>query len=140
MRHFSPLVPKRQRRCGLAGEERIKGIIGGADFLRSMQTADPPTLSGTVVVSGGGNTAIDAARTALRIGAGKVHIIYRRTMKEMPAHQMEIDAACEEGVDMIFLSTPVSIVEKNGRVEALRCIRMELGEPDASGRRSPVPV
>jgi formate dehydrogenase major subunit len=137
---FLAIGAQKAKAIGLAGEERIKGIIGGADFLRSMQTADPPILSGTVVVSGGGNTAIDAARTALRIGAGKVHIVYRRTMKEMPAHQMEIDAACEEGVDMIFLSTPVSIVEKEGRVEALRCIRMELGEPDASGRRSPVPV
>ena len=61
-------------------------------------------------------------------------------MKEMPAHQMEIDAAAEEGVEMIFLSTPLSIVSKNGKLEALRCIRMELGEPDASGRRSPVPI
>ena len=137
---FLAIGAQKAKAIGLAGEERIEGIIGGADFLRSMQSADPPILSGTVVVSGGGNTAVDAARTALRIGAGKVHIVYRRTMKEMPAHQMEIDAACEEGVDMIFLSTPVSIVEKEGRVEALRCIRMELGEPDASGRRSPVPV
>ena len=105
-----------------------------------MQAPEPPKIYGTVVVVGGGNTAVDAARTSLRIGAEKVVILYRRTMKEMPAHQMEIDAAAEEGVEMRFLSAPVSIVAKDGRLKALRCIRMELGEPDASGRRSPVPI
>ena len=105
-----------------------------------MQSPEPPKIYGTVVVVGGGNTAVDAARTSLRIGAEKVVILYRRTMKEMPAHQMEIDAAAEEGVEMRFLSAPVSIVAKDGRLKALRCIRMELGEPDASGRRSPVPI
>jgi len=136
---FLAIGAQKAKPMGVAGEEKTKGIIGGADFLRSMQTTNAPLLSGTVVVLGGGNTAIDAARTALRIGAKKVHIVYRRTMKEMPAHQMEIDAAAEEGVDMIFLSAPKAIVEKNGDLKALQCIRMELGEPDASGRRSPVP-
>ena len=137
---FLAIGAQKAKTMGLAGEEATQGIIGGADFLRQMQTRDVPVLSGTVVVVGGGNTAIDAARTALRIGAKQVYILYRRTMKEMPAHQMEVDAAAEEGVEMRFLSAPLSIIEKNGRIEALRCIRMELGEPDASGRRSPVPM
>ena len=137
---FLALGAQKAKTMGLADEGQTEGIIGGADFLRAMQTADPPKIYGTVVVVGGGNTAIDAARTSLRVGADKVVILYRRTMKEMPAHQMEIDAAAEEGVEMRFLSAPLSIVSKNGRLEALRCNRMELGEPDASGRRSPVPL
>ena len=88
---------------------------------------------------GGGNTAIDAARTARRLGAAKVTILYRRTRNEMPAHPMEIDAALEEGVELILLSAPTELVAENGRLKALTCIRMELGEADASGRRSPVP-
>ena len=99
-----------------------------------------PEVYGRVVVVGGGNTAIDAARTSLRLGADKVTLLYRRTQKEMPANEMEIDAAHHEGVEMIFLSAPVGIVAKDGKLQALRCIRMELGEPDKSGRRSPVPM
>ena len=125
---------------GVADEERTKGVLGGVDFLGQMQSAKPPVISGTVVVVGGGNTAVDAARTSLRIGAKKVIIVYRRTVSEMPAHPMEMEAAAEEGVEMTFLSAPVSIVAKNGKLKALRCIRMELGEMDASGRRSPKPV
>ena len=118
-------------------------MIGGADFLRRMQAAtdeERPKIFGRVVVVGGGNTAIDAARTSLRLGAAKVTILYRRTQKEMPANEMEIEAAIEEGVEMRFLSAPTGIVTKDGRLHGLTCIRMELGEPDASGRRSPVPV
>jgi formate dehydrogenase major subunit len=137
---FLALGAQKAKTMGLAEEGQTEGIMGGADFLRAMQTEGPPEIYGTVVVVGGGNTAVDAARTCVRLGADKVVILYRRTMKEMPAHQMEIDAASEEGVEMRFLSAPLSIVSKNGRLEALRCIRMELGEPDASGRRSPVPV
>ncbi|MGD0229756.1 MAG: molybdopterin-dependent oxidoreductase [Syntrophorhabdales bacterium] len=137
---FLAIGAQKAKTMGIADEEKTEGIIGGVDFLRAMQTDNPPGIHGTVVVVGGGNTAVDAARTSLRIGAEKVIILYRRTMKEMPAHQMEVDAAAEEGVEMIFLSAPLSIVSKNGRLEALRCIRMELGAPDASGRRSPVPV
>jgi len=137
---FLGLGAQKAKAMGIAGEETTEGIIGGVDFLRRMQTDDRPAISGTVIVVGGGNTAVDAARTSLRIGAGKVIILYRRTVSEMPAHPMEVDAAAEEGVEMIFLSAPLSIVANNGRVEALRCIRMELGETDASGRRSPVPV
>jgi len=137
---FLAMGAQKAKTMGVTGEEKIEGVIGGIDFLRGMQAPEPPKIYGTVVVVGGGNTAVDAARTSLRIGAEKVVILYRRTMKEMPAHQMEIDAAAEEGVEMRFLSAPVSIIAKDGRLEALRCIRMELGEPDASGRRSPVPI
>ena len=137
---FLAMGAQKAKTMGVDGEEQVEGLLGGIDFLRRMQSPEPPKIYGTVVVVGGGNTAVDAARTSLRIGAEKVIILYRRTMKEMPAHQMEIDAAAEEGVEMRFLSAPVAIVAKDGKLEALRCIRMELGEPDASGRRSPVPV
>jgi formate dehydrogenase major subunit len=125
---------------GLAGEGETEGIIAGIDFLREMQGERKPELSGTVVVVGGGNTAIDAARTALRRGAQKVLIVYRRTIGEMPAHRAEIEAALEEGIEARFLTTPVSIVARHGRIRALRCIRMELGQPDASGRKRPIDV
>ncbi len=137
---FLAMGAQKAKTMGLSGEEKMEGVVGGIDFLRRMQTDEPPKLHGVVVVVGGGNTAIDAARTALRIGAEKVVLLYRRTMKEMPAHQMEIDAASDEGVEMIFLSTPVAIIARNGRIEALRCVRMELGEPDASGRRRPMTI
>ncbi|OPY64623.1 MAG: putative formate dehydrogenase [Syntrophorhabdaceae bacterium PtaU1.Bin034] len=137
---FLAIGAQKAKTMGIEGEGIIEGVIGGADFLRQMQTDTPPKIHGTVVVVGGGNTAIDAARTSLRIGADKVTLLYRRTMKEMPAHRMEVDAAAEEGVEMIFLSAPLSIISEKGLLKALRCNRMELGEPDASGRRSPVPV
>ncbi len=137
---FLALGAQKAKTMGVADEEKTKGVLGGVDFLGRMQSAKPPAISGTVVVVGGGNTAVDAARTSLRIGAKKVIIVYRRTVSEMPAHPMEVEAAAEEGVEMTFLSAPVSIVAKNGKLKALRCNRMELGEMDASGRRSPKPV
>ncbi len=123
----------------LPREDKIKGVLGGIDFLWQLQCEAKPEIYGNVVVVGGGNTALDAARTARRLGAAKDTLLYRRTRNEMPAHPMEIDAALEEGVELILLSAPTELVEENGRLKALTCIRMELGEPDASGRRSPVP-
>ncbi|MCU0235477.1 MAG: NAD(P)-binding protein [Acidobacteria bacterium] len=123
----------------LPGEDEIQGVIGGIDFLWQLQCEAKPEIYGNVVVVGGGNTALDAARTARRLGAANVTLLYRRTRNEMPAHPMEIDAALEEGVELILLSAPTELVAENGRLKALTCIRMELGEPDASGRRSPVP-
>ena len=137
---FLSIGAQKAKTMGLTGEEATPGVIGGADYLRAMQDESPPKVYGRVVVVGGGNTAIDAARTALRTGADKVTLLYRRTKKEMPAHEMEIDAALEEGVELVSLSAPEGIVTKDGRLSALTCIRMELGEPDASGRRSPVPM
>ncbi|OPY76952.1 MAG: Formate dehydrogenase H [Syntrophorhabdus sp. PtaU1.Bin153] len=136
---FLSIGAQKAKRMGIDGEDATEGVIGGADFLRQMQSEKKPAIYGKVVVVGGGNTAIDAARTSLRLGAEKVTILYRRTRKEMPANDMEIEAADEEGVEMVFLSAPTGIVAENGRLTALRCIRMELGAPDASGRRSPVP-
>jgi formate dehydrogenase major subunit len=122
-------------------EETTQGILGGIDFLREVENDRSTRMEGRVVVVGGGNTAIDAARTAVRLGATPVTMLYRRTRKEMPAHPAEIDAAIHEGVEIIYLSAPVSIIsDENRRVKGLRCIRMELGPPDKSGRRSPVPV
>jgi formate dehydrogenase major subunit len=124
----------------LPDEETIAGVLPGIDFLWQLQSAEKPKIHGNVVVVGGGNTALDAARTAKRLGAAKVTILYRRTRNEMPAHPMEIEAAIEEGVELVLLSAPTELVAENGRLKALTCIRMELGEADASGRRSPVPL
>jgi formate dehydrogenase major subunit len=124
----------------LQGEEETKGVLSGIDFLGQLQCEQKPEIYGNVVVVGGGNTAIDAARSARRLGAAKVTLLYRRTRNEMPAHPMEIDAALEEGIELIQLSAPTEIVRENNCLKALTCIRMELGDPDASGRRSPVPV
>ena len=105
---------------------------------------------GKVAVVGGGNVAMDAARTALRLGAEKVYIVYRRSMQELPARREEVEHAEEEGIDFRLLNNPVEILgynnpddprdPKNGFVTGMRCIRMELGEPDAKGRRRPVPI
>jgi glutamate synthase (NADPH) small chain len=103
--------------------------------------SDTPTIRGRrVAVIGGGNTAMDAVRTSLRLGAEKAYLIYRRTKTEMPARVEEIEHAEEEGVEIVMLAAPTSILaDERSRVRAIRCIRMALGEPDASGRRSPVP-
>jgi glutamate synthase (NADPH) small chain len=103
---------------------------------------DTPIVRGKrVAVIGGGNTAMDAVRTALRLGAQQAYLVYRRSKAEMPARAEEIEHAREEGVEMIFLAAPVGVLgDERSRVRALRCERMELGEPDASGRRAPVPI
>ncbi|MBT7712681.1 MAG: FAD-dependent oxidoreductase [Deltaproteobacteria bacterium] len=121
-------------------KEHIRGVIGGIGFLEVVKKEGPPDLKGTVVVVGGGNTAIDAARTAIRCKASKVLLLYRRTREEMPADKEEIEDALAEGVTFKFLTAPLEVIVKNGRVQSLRCQRMELGEPDESGRRRPVPV
>lgn len=101
---------------------------------------DTPIVTGKkVVVVGGGNVAMDAARTALRLGA-EVHIVYRRSEEELPARVEEVHHAKEEGVQFDLLTNPVEVLEEDGWVKGIKCVRMELGEPDASGRRRPVPV
>ena len=102
---------------------------------------DTPIARGQRVITiGGGNTAMDAARTALRLGAQESVIVYRRSQSEMPARREEIHHAKQEGVKFHLLTTPISFHGENGRVASLECIQNELGEPDASGRRKPVPV
>ncbi|MBN1435123.1 FAD-dependent oxidoreductase, partial [Candidatus Fermentibacterales bacterium] len=122
------------------GEFETSGVVSGAEFLVE-KADDPSPLQGTVVVVGGGNTAMDAARTSWRLGADKVIVLYRRTRAEMPADEMEIEDCLHEGIEIMELAAPVGIVSDEGsRLRALRCIRMKLGEPDSSGRRRPVPL
>ncbi len=126
---------------GVPGEE-LGGVMGGLDFLRDLRHGTLPDLGGKrVVIVGGGNVAMDAARTARRLGARETLVAYRRGREEMPAHKSEVDDAEAEGVAFQFLVAPVAVVgDAMGRVQGLRCQRMELGQPDASGRRRPQPV
>lgn len=118
-------------------------VFSGIDFLRNIEmTGQKPDFSGkTVAVIGGGNTAMDCCRTAIRLGAEKVYVVYRRTEKEMPANPIEIHESKEEGIEYLFLNNPVEILKKdNGDIKSMSLIKMQLGEPDASGRRRPVPI
>jgi heterodisulfide reductase subunit A-like polyferredoxin len=124
----------------IPGEDVTKGVFHGVPFLRAVALGERAQLGERVVVVGGGNTAIDTARTALRLGSREVIAIYRRTRAEMPANDWEIDEALEEGVELEILTQPVAVLSDNGYISAVRCIRMQLGEPDASGRRRPVPI
>ena len=118
-----------------------KGFIPGVQYLRDINEGRDPYPKGKkVVVIGGGNVAIDCVRCSFRIKKEDVHLVYRRTRKEMPADEVEIVDAEEEKVQFHFLTTPIRIIEKDGVVTGLECIKMELGAPDASGRRRPVPV
>ena len=120
--------------------EDIKGVYGGIDFLRSVIKGEKVDIGERVAVCGGGNTAMDACRTAVRLGAKEVYVIYRRTQQEMPAEEIEIKESMEEGVVYKFLTNPLEIHGENGRVSAMTLQLMELGEPDASGRRRPVAI
>jgi len=126
-------------KVGCPGEE-LKGVYGGIDFLRSVAVGNPVDIGEKVVIMGGGNTAMDACRTAVRLGAKEVTVVYRRTEKEMPAEKIEIAEAKEEGVSFRFLVNPCELVGENGVLSSVKLQVMELGEPDAGGRRSPVPV
>ena len=126
-------------KVGCPGEE-LEGVFGGIDFLRKAAMGEDTGIGEKVAVVGGGNTAMDTCRTAVRLGAKEVYVIYRRTEEEMPAEQIEIDEAREEGVIFKFLTNPAEIIGENGKVKEVRLQIMELGEPDASGRRRPVPV
>ena len=138
--------------------ESLKGVYSANEFLTRSNLmkayrdnpVTPISKGGKVAVVGGGNVAMDAARTALRLGAEKVYIIYRRSMDELPARREEVEHAMEEGIEFKLLNNPVEILgyrnpddkrdPKNGCVTGIRCIKMELGEPDERGRRSPIPV
>ncbi len=121
-------------------EYKGKGIVDCVTFLREQALGKFPEAGGKLIVIGGGNAAIDSARVGWRMGFDEVYILYRRTKKEMPANPWEIDAAEEEGVIIQYLAAPVEILGENERVTGIRCIKMELGEPDASGRRRPAPI
>jgi formate dehydrogenase beta subunit len=127
---------------GVEGEDKgYKGFIPGVYYLLEINLGRDPYPEGKrVVVVGGGNVAIDCVRSSFRIGKADVNLVYRRTKKEMPADRVEIHDAEEEGVKFHYLCNPVRIIEKDGKVTGMECIRMELGEPDESGRRRPVPI
>lgn len=127
---------------GVEGEDKgYKGFIPGVFYLLEINLGRDPYPEGKkVVVVGGGNVAIDCVRSSFRIGKPDVNLVYRRTKKEMPADRVEIHDAEEEGVKFHYLCNPVRILAKEGKVVGVECIRMELGEPDESGRRRPVPI
>ena len=126
---------------GCEGEDACYyGFMPGVDFLRRINLGEKVELGDTVAVIGGGNVAMDCARSAVRLGVKEVNLIYRRTKTEMPANEAEIHAAEEEGIRFHILANPVCILEDGGSVSGMECIRMELGEPDSSGRRRPVPL
>jgi len=135
---FLALGAHRGMQLGIEGED-IPGVIDGAAFLREVSLGVKANMEGKVAVIGGGNVATDSARTALRLGAKEVSIIYRRTRAEMPVSPEEIEGALEEGIGIVFLAAPVKI-SKQDRWLRLTCVRMELGEPDDSGRPRPVPI
>ena len=129
--------------------ENFNGVYSANEYLTRVNLMkaylfpkwDTPVIKGNIVsVVGGGNVALDSARTAKRLGAKKVYIIYRRSEVEMPGRIEEIKHAKEEGIEIVFLTNPVEILGENGWVKKIKCIRMELGEPDDSGRRRPIPV
>ena len=127
---------------GCEGDD-AENVFSGIDFLRNMEmTGQKYDFTGkTIAVVGGGNTAMDCCRTSVRCGAEKVYVIYRRTEKEMPANPIEIHESKVEGVEYMFLTNPSKVNKhKDGKLKSMTCLKMELGEPDASGRRRPVPI
>jgi len=147
------------QKLGIPGEEAL-GVHHGVPFLQGVSLAErygitegfedrfiiafgipiAPKVGEKTVVIGGGNVAIDAARTALRLGAKEVKILYRRSREEMPANSWEIEAAEKEGVEIQILTAPMEVLTEDGHIKGIKCIKMELGEPDASGRRRPIPI
>jgi NADPH-dependent glutamate synthase beta subunit-like oxidoreductase len=127
-------------KLGVEGEDEYEGFLDCIQFLKRVNLGDKTRPGNKVIVIGGGNSAIDSARTAWRLGCEEVTILYRRSRKEMPANPWEVDAAIEEGVKVHYLAAPTKILGKAGKVTGMQCTRMELGKLDASGRRRPVPI
>ncbi len=125
-------------RMGIEGEDGA-GVVDGATLLRELNLGLTPALGERVAVVGGGNVAMDAARSAVRLGVPQVSVLYRRTRAEMPADPREVEQALEEGIEFQYLVAPVRVRTRERRPE-VTCVRMELGEPDQSGRRRPVPI
>jgi NADPH-dependent glutamate synthase beta subunit-like oxidoreductase len=135
---FLAIGLQKSRKLGLEGEE-ANGVMAGLAFLKSVTAGKPAAIGKRALVIGGGNTAMDVARSAIRLGA-EVEVVYRRTRDEMPAIKDEVEEALAEGAKLTLLAAPVAILRKNGSFAGIRVQRMELGEPDDSGRRRPVPV
>jgi len=127
------------QKMGIPNED-AKGVIHALNFLREVTSGVKVSLGKRVAIIGGGNAAVDAARVARRLGVKEISIIYRRSRAEMPAIATEVEEAEREGVKIHILAAPVRVLTENGRLTGIQCIRMELGEPDASGRRRPIPV
>ena len=120
--------------------ENLEGVYYGTDFLKDVNLARKVNIGKKVAVIGGGNVALDSARTAIRLGAGEVFILYRRSKKDMPCYEREAEAAEKEGVKIICCALPVRILGQNGRVQGIECLQTELTVPDSSGRRIPMPI
>jgi heterodisulfide reductase subunit A-like polyferredoxin len=147
------------QKLGIPGED-VLGVHHGVPFLQGVSLAErhglmegfedrfiiafgipiAPKVGKKTIVIGGGNVAIDAARTALRLGAKEVSLVYRRSRDEMPANSWEIEAAENEGIEIQILTAPVEVVAEGGHIKGVKCVKMELGEPDASGRKRPIPI
>lgn len=136
---FLSMGAHRSSRLGVPGES-LRGIFPGVEFLREINLGKQMEIGKRVAVIGGGNVAIDVARSALRLGAKRVDLYYRRSKREMPAIPEEVDEAIREGVKIHFLTAPIKMIGKNGKVIGMECLRMRLGEPDEKGRRKPIPV
>ncbi len=148
---FMTIGAHEPQRLGIPGED-ARGVFHGVPFLQQVSLVEKtgvmegfqvpavPALGKKVIVIGGGNTAVDASRTSLRLGSEEVVMVYRRSREEMPANPWEIEEAEREGVKVELLTAPIEVLVKDGSVSGVRCIRMELGEPDASGRRRPIPI
>jgi len=125
----------------IPGEEDLKGVLHGITYMKDINLENQKKVPSRVAVVGGGFTAIDCARSSLRLGAREVFIIYRRTLKEMPAGELEVSMAEEEAIKILYLTSPIKILGDVGsNVKAIECIKNKLGEPDASGRRRPEPI
>ena len=135
---FLAIGAHKSRKLKIPGEE-LEGVFGAVEFLRKVNIGEEVFVGKKSVVIGGGNAAVDAARVLWRLGSD-VSILYRRTIKEMPANPEEIEETMEEGIPIEFLATPVKIIGKGGKVVGIECVRMRLGEPDESGRRRPIPI
>jgi len=127
-------------KLNIPGEDEFEGFLDCVSFLKSVNLGNREKPGDKVIIIGGGNAAIDAARTSIRLGAREVNIVYRRSREEMPAAKEEVDEAEHEGVRINYLAAPVRVLGKGGTVTSLECIRTELGEPDVTGRRRPVPI
>jgi len=127
------------QKIGIPGED-AEGVTQGVPFLRAVSLGEEVEVGGRVLVVGGGDTAIDTARTTLRLGADEVWMLYRRSRTEMPAKQEEVEQGEGEGIRLELLTQPIEVISNNGHISALKCVRMRLGEPDASGRRRPIPI
>ena len=136
---FLSMGAHRSSKLNIPGES-LRGVFPGVEFLRDINLGKKAALGKKVAIIGGGNVAIDVARSVLRLGSKQVDLYYRRSRKEMPAISEEVEEAIREGVKIHLLSTPVRMIERGGKAIGMECIRMRLGEPDEKGRRKPIPI